>query len=214
MTQLTLTRFKAAAQQATPPQQATETEEDLVTINWILFDKSDPDEYEPLSIDIPRARFNGKLQNCQKLFVSEILDFLSLSVRQKTIKFWRVSGNRSSFQDNTNTSQPKQPTQLNTVAQARWKESMNDIKDHFNRILYSQSFATELEDIDNNDIIHWPSPPHVLWSKSIARRTIWRTSFPKFDVRYIALYHLRVYLTSLQATKRSFRPQANRRLPV
>ena len=73
---------------------------------------------------------------------------------------------------------------------------MNDIKDHFNRILYPQSFATELEDIDNNDIIHWPSPPHVLWSKSIARRTIWGTSFQKFDVRYIALYHLRVYLTS------------------
>ena len=31
---------------------------------------------------------------------------------------------------------------------------MNDIKDHFNRILYPHSFATELEDIDNNDIIH------------------------------------------------------------
>jgi len=31
---------------------------------------------------------------------------------------------------------------------------VNDIKDHFNRILYPQSFATELEDIDNNDIIH------------------------------------------------------------
>jgi len=82
---------------ATPPQQAVATEEeDLVTINWIFFDKSDPNECEPLSIDVPRARFNGKSQNCQKLFSSEILDFLSLSVRQNTIKFWKVSGNSSS----------------------------------------------------------------------------------------------------------------------
>lgn len=90
---MALTRSKAAArQQATPPQQATETEEDLVTINWIFFDKSDPDECMPLSIHIPRARFNGRSQDCRQLFASEILKSLSLSVRQNTVKFWMVSG--------------------------------------------------------------------------------------------------------------------------
>jgi hypothetical protein len=74
---MALTRSKAAArQQATPPQQASEPEEEegVVTINWIFFNKSDPDECMPLSIDVPRVRFNGRAQNLRKLFASEILD--------------------------------------------------------------------------------------------------------------------------------------------
>jgi len=93
LSSMALTRSKAAAlQQATPPQQATATEEDLVTVNWMFFDKSDPKTCMPLSIDVPRARFNGRSQKCQKLFASEILDSLSLSARQNTVKFWKVSG--------------------------------------------------------------------------------------------------------------------------
>ena len=84
---MTLTRSKAAARQ-----QAIATEEDLVTINWIFFDKSDPDECVPSPIDFPRSLFNGASQKCQKLFASEILESLSLSVRRNTIKFWKVSG--------------------------------------------------------------------------------------------------------------------------
>jgi hypothetical protein len=84
---MALTRSKAAARQ-----QATAAEEDLVTVNYIFFDKSDPDKCMPMSIDVPRARFNGRSQNCKQLFASEILDSLSLSVRQNTVKFWNVSG--------------------------------------------------------------------------------------------------------------------------
>jgi hypothetical protein len=84
---MALTRSKAVARQ-----QATATEEDLVTINWILFDKCDPDKCMPLSIDVPRAHFNGKSQNCRQLFASEILDSLSLSVPRNSVKFWEVSG--------------------------------------------------------------------------------------------------------------------------
>jgi len=50
--------------------------------------------------------------------------------------------------------QPKELTQLKTVARAGWKESVNDIEDCFDLILYPQSFATELKGIDNNNIIH------------------------------------------------------------
>ena len=65
LSSMALTRSKAAAQQATPLQQATETEEDLVSINWIFFDKSDPDECEPFPIDVtvPRSLFNSASKN-------------------------------------------------------------------------------------------------------------------------------------------------------
>jgi hypothetical protein len=53
---MALTRFKAAARQ-----QAIETEDDLVTINWIFFDKSDPDECMPSPIEVPRSLFNGRI---------------------------------------------------------------------------------------------------------------------------------------------------------
>jgi hypothetical protein len=82
-----LTRSKAAARQ-----QATATEEDLVTINWILFDKSDPEKCIPYPIEVPRSLFNGTSKKCQRLFASEILNSLSLSVPQNTVKFWKVSG--------------------------------------------------------------------------------------------------------------------------
>ena len=78
---MALTRSKAAAQQATPPQKTIEIEEDLVTINWIFFDKSDPDECEPFPIDVPRSLFNG-VKKTEKLFTSEILECLSLSICQ------------------------------------------------------------------------------------------------------------------------------------
>lgn len=85
--------------QGKPLQQPTAAEEDLVTINWIFFDKSHPDVCMPLAIDIPRARFNGRSQECRQIFASEILDNYSLSARQNTVKFWK----------------PKKLTLMNTV---------------------------------------------------------------------------------------------------
>lgn len=84
---MALTRSKAAARQ-----QPTETEEDFVTPNWILFDKSDPDKCIPSPIEVPRSLFNGMSKKCQKLFASEILNSLSPSVLQNTVKFWKVCG--------------------------------------------------------------------------------------------------------------------------
>ena len=83
-----------ARQQAPLPQQASKTEEKegLVSINWIFFDKFDPKECMPFPIEVPSSLFNDKSKKCQKLFASEILNSLSLSVRQNTVKFWKVSG--------------------------------------------------------------------------------------------------------------------------
>jgi hypothetical protein len=147
---MALTRSKAAARQ-----KVTETEEDLVTINWIFFDKFDPEECMPLSIDVPRAHFNNRLQNCRQLFANEILDSLSRSVRQNTVKFWKVGGIHYSCAGCTNKGQPKELTLVDTVMEEGWKEEINDIKDLFNLLPYTRSFAKVLgRDIENDDAVH------------------------------------------------------------
>ena len=85
---------KAAA--ANLLQKATAIEEDLVTINRIFFKKFDSDKCMPYSIG-SLAHFNSASKKCQKLFASEILYYLSLYVRQSTVKSWKVSGIRRSW---------------------------------------------------------------------------------------------------------------------
>ena len=147
---MALTRSKAAARQ-----QVTEIEEDLVTINWIFFDKSDPEECMPLSIDVPGAHFNSRSQNCRQLFTTEILDSISHSVRRNTVKFWKVSGTHHSCAGCTNAGQPKELTLVDTVMEEGWKERINDIKDHFDLLPLTRSFAKVLgRDIENDNAIH------------------------------------------------------------
>ena len=89
------------------------------------------------------------------LFASEILDSLSLSVRQNTVKFWKVSGIHRSCARCTNTGQPKELTLVDTVMEEGWKGGTNDIKNHFDLIPYTRPFAKALgRDIENDDAVH------------------------------------------------------------
>ena len=99
------------------------TEEDFVTINCILFDKSDPDKRMPSLIEVPRSLFNGKF------WITFHFPFAKILLSFTMWAAFTTPGARR-----TNRVQPWQPkelTQLKTVTQAGWKESVNDIEDCF-----------------------------------------------------------------------------------
>jgi hypothetical protein len=55
----------------------------------------------------------------------------------------------------TNAVQPKELTLVDTVMEEGWKESINDVKDHFDLLPYTRSFAKALaRDIDNDEAVH------------------------------------------------------------
>jgi len=65
--------------------------------------------------------------------------------------------------------QPKELTLMDTVVEEGWKESINNVKDHFNLLIYPRSFAEVLgTDIGNNDVVHlavtataFPAEQHI-----------------------------------------------------
>ncbi|KAF8804871.1 hypothetical protein BYT27DRAFT_6685730 [Phlegmacium glaucopus] len=130
-----VTRSQTAAVVANS-QQAT-SQEEMVDINWVFFDKSHPEKCRPRPIEVPRSLFDAKSLNCQNLFANELMK-----------KF-----NFKAIEDNIEFRKPKETLLSETASEDGWPESIKNIKISFRFIPYTSSFAKAL-DVDNEDAVH------------------------------------------------------------
>lgn len=65
--------------------------QDLVDVNWIFFDKSEPDTTSFLT-SVPRVLYEGPSQKCCPLFIKKLRNAYGDDLKDENIMFWKVSG--------------------------------------------------------------------------------------------------------------------------
>jgi len=87
---------------------------------------------------------------------------------------------------------------MDTVIEEGWKESINDVKDHFDLLLYPRSFAKTLErDIDNDEAVHLAVTATASSVKEHSEEDDLANELPEIRRTFVAIYRLRIYSMSL-----------------
>ncbi|KAF8869084.1 hypothetical protein BD779DRAFT_1682620 [Infundibulicybe gibba] len=135
---MAMTRSKAAAAAAAQPDIATP--DDLVTLNWAHFDRSNPHS-TPLPIRVSRTLFNRPVMYCRDIFALALEeDCCDFKARKLGITFWS----------------PKEVLSCETVFTPGWTESIDEqkFKDSFEKLPPNSSLARALGELDNDDLVH------------------------------------------------------------
>jgi hypothetical protein len=139
-----------------PPQSSQDTEQDVVDLNWVLFDKSQGD-YMTSLIKIPRNLYEGKSYDSRPLFAQKLQWEYGVATAPTSISFWTVGG--GSFVccvASELLQQPKEPLSVTTANKIGWAASIDDFETYFIPISTSQRFRNWLsaDIVANEEIVH------------------------------------------------------------
>ena len=139
----------------TPPQSSQDTEQDVVELNWVLFDKFQR-SYIPTLIRIPRNLYAQISYRSLPLFAQELCKEYSVATMPDYVSFWTVGG--TSFAccvASEPLQQQKEPLSIDAAGEVGWA-SIHDFYTNFIPISPSQQFGCKLsaDTVANERIIH------------------------------------------------------------
>jgi hypothetical protein len=146
---------RASASQ-TPPQSSLDAAQDVVELNWVLFDKSQG-RYIPTLIVIPRNLYEQISYDFRPLFAQELLQEYGVATMPNYISFWTVGG--TSFACCVASEpllQPKEPLSIKAAGEIGWAASIHDFDSYFIPIASIEEFGWKLsaDTVANEGIVH------------------------------------------------------------
>ncbi|KIM45752.1 hypothetical protein M413DRAFT_442362 [Hebeloma cylindrosporum] len=120
------------ADEVGPASQST-AQDSTVRLNWTLFD--DKSHRLPFFSNIPRDLYEDASQECQQLFVGELLRRHRVATKAEGIMFWT----------------PKKPLSFREAGAKGWAASVNEFEEHFLPVQPLEAFS-ELPTADRNHI--------------------------------------------------------------
>jgi hypothetical protein len=147
---------QTASASQTLPQSSLDTEQDVVELTWVLFDKSQ-DRYIPCLIRIPRNLYEQKSFHSRALFVQELHQEYGVTTTANSISFWTVGGaSFACFVASELLQQPKEPLSIDAAGEIGWAASVHDFDTYFIPISSSQEFGCRLsaDTVANGGIVH------------------------------------------------------------
>ena len=148
---------QTASTSQTPPQSSRDTEQNVVELNWVLFDKSQG-RYVPSLIQIPRKLYYGQFSYYSRpLFAEALRQECGVTTTPNFISFWRVGG--MSFACCVASEpllQPKEPLSITAAGEIGWAASIHDFDNYFIPIAPIEEFGCALstDTVANRRIIH------------------------------------------------------------
>jgi len=147
---------QTASTSQTPPQSSLDAAQDVVELNWVLFDKSQI-RYIPTLIRIPRNLYEQISYHSRTLFAQVLRQECGVTTTPNCISFWMVGG--TSFACCVASEpllQPKEPLSIKAAGEIGWAASIHDFDTYFIPIPSIEEFGRMLsaDTVANEGIIH------------------------------------------------------------